>query len=232
MQSTHPFTGQTQMAHVLTKAINAHTESNDGLAPEPSPIRRDLDHRGGGMRAALAFGVLSIALAGLAYPALATLIGGALFPDQARGSLIERDGRVVGSALVAQPFADPRYFKPRPSAAGYNPMGAAGSNWGPSNPALRERMAADSASAAAREGVLASELPADLISASGSGLDPHLTPAGARAQAARVAQARGIAEGEVLALIDAHTEAPMLGFYGGARVNVLRLNLALDAKRN
>lgn len=188
-----------------------------------------LDPRGGGLRAALVFGVLAIALTGLVYPTLATLLGGALFPQAARGSRIEVDGRIVGSALIAQPFADPRYFAPRPSAAGYNPMGAAGSNWGPSNPALRERMAADPAAAAAREGVPASELPADLISASGSGLDPHLTPAGARAQAARVAQARGIAQSEVLALIDAHTEAPLLGYYGGARVNVLRLNLALDA---
>lgn len=173
--------------------------------------------------------MLAIALTGLVYPTLATLLGGALFPQAARGSLVEVDGRIVGSALVAQPFADPRYFAPRPSAAGYNPMGAAGSNWGASNPALRERMAADSAATAAREGVPAGELPAELISASGSGLDPHLTPAGAHAQATRVAQARGIAQGEVLALIDAHTEAPLLGFYGGARVNVLRLNLALDA---
>ncbi len=188
-----------------------------------------LDQRGGGLRAALVFGVLAIALTGLVYPTLATLLGGALFPQAARGSLIEVDGRVVGSALIAQPFADPRYFAPRPSAVGYNPMGAAGSNWGPSNPALRERMAADSATAAAREGVPANESPAELISASGSGLDPHLTPAGARVQAPRVAKARAIPETEVLALIAAHTEAPLLGYYGGARVNVLRLNLALDA---
>ncbi|MBK8070325.1 MAG: potassium-transporting ATPase subunit KdpC [Rhodanobacteraceae bacterium] len=189
-----------------------------------------LDTRGGGLRAALVFAALAIALTGLAYPVGATLLGGWLFSQQARGSLIERDGRVVGSALVAQPFADARYFAPRPSAAGYNPVGAAGSNWGASNPALRERMAAEAAAIAAREGVIASELPADLVSASGSGLDPHITPAGAQAQAPRVARARGIPEDQVLALIDAHTEPPMLGFYGGARVNVLQLNLALDAR--
>ncbi|GMU44824.1 MAG: potassium-transporting ATPase subunit KdpC [Xanthomonadales bacterium] len=189
-----------------------------------------LDTRGGGLRAALVFGALSIALAGLAYPVGATLLGGWLFPQQARGSLIEREGRVLGSALLAQPFADARYFVPRPSAAGYNPTTAAGSNLAVSNPALHERMRVDSAAAAAREGVPATRLPADLVSASGSGLDPHITPAAARLQAPRVARARGWTEDQVLALVQAHTEPPMLGFYGGARVNVLRLNLALDAR--
>ena len=137
---------------------------------------------------------------------------------------------MVGSSLVAQPFADARYFAPRPSAAGYNPVGAAGSNWGASNPALHERMAADSAAAAARDGLPAGELPSELISASGSGLDPHITPAAAQLQAARVARARGWPEAEVLTLVQAHTEPPMLGFYGGARINVLQLNLALDAR--
>lgn len=189
-----------------------------------------LDHRGGGMRAALVYCGLSIALTGLAYPTLATLIAGALFPSQARGSLIEVDGRVVGSALVAQPFAAAGYFSSRPSASGYNPISAAGSNLAPSNPALRERMQRDSAAVAAREGVAASAIPADLVSASGSGLDPHITPAAARVQAPRVARERGLPESELLRLIGVHTEGTLLGFYGGERVNVLRLNLALDAR--
>jgi K+-transporting ATPase ATPase C chain len=188
----------------------------------------DLDHRGGGLRAALAFGVLALMLCGLAYPVAGTLLGGALFARQAGGSLLRVDDRVIGSELVAQPFSSARYFQPRPSAAGYNPTGAGGSNWAPSNPALAERMAADSAAIAAREGVVAAELPADLISASGSGLDPHLSPAGTRVQAARVARARGIDEATVQALVDAHVEAPWLGVFGAERVNVLKLNLALD----
>lgn len=184
---------------------------------------------GAALRPALVFGALAIGFCGLGYPVFATLLGGTLFPVAARGSLIEVDGQIVGSAWVAQPFADARYFMPRPSAAGYNPMAAAGSNWAPSNPALRERMQADAAAIAAREGVPVETIPADLISASGSGLDPHISPAAARLQAARVAKARGLSESAVLALIEAHTEPPLLGLYGGARVHVLHLNLALDA---
>jgi len=191
----------------------------------------DLDNRGGGVRAAVAFGALSVLLFGLAYPVVGTLLGGALFPAQSVGSPIERDGTVIGSALIAQPFADARYFHPRPSAVGYNPTGAGGSNMAPSNPALRERMQADSAAVATREGVAALAIPVELISASGSGLDPHLSPAAIDVQVARVARARGIDEAAVRAVVGAHIETPWLGVFGESRVNVLTLNLALDDAR-
>jgi K+-transporting ATPase ATPase C chain len=188
----------------------------------------NLDARGGSPLSWLRFAAVGVIGAGLLYPALATFAGQALFPAQARGSLIERDGVVIGSRLVAQPFADARYFQPRPSAAGFNPTAAAGSNLAPSNPALRERIAASSAEIAAREGVAASAIPADLVTASGSGLDPHLSPAAARLQVPRVARARGLAEASVQDAVDANTQAPTLGVFGQARVNVLELNLALD----
>ncbi len=189
----------------------------------------ELDHRGGGWRAALAGGALSVLLCGLAYPTVGTLIGSLLFPTAATGSLIERDGVVVGSRLVAQPFADARYLMPRPSAAGFNPLAAAGSNWAPSNPALRERMQAEAEAVAAREGIAPGAVPVELISASGSGLDPHLSPAAAAVQIPRIARERGQSEAQVRAVIDAHTEGRWLGVFGQPRVNVLAVNLALDA---
>jgi K+-transporting ATPase ATPase C chain len=193
-------------------------------------VQNDLDTRGGGLRAALVFGALAVLLCGLAYPIAGTLLGGWTFPAQAGGSLVSVDGRQVGSALVAQPFSAPGYFQPRPSAAGYDPTAAAGSNYASSNPALRERMAADAAAVAERDGITLAAIPVELISASGSGLDPHLSPAGARVQAARIARARGIDEATVLTLIDAHVEPAWLGLFGAPRVNVLLLNLALDQR--
>lgn len=188
-----------------------------------------LDSRGGGWRAATVSSVLAVMLCGLAYPALTAGLGGLLFPEQATGSLVERDGVIVGSALVAQPFAAEGYLIPRPSAAGYNPLGAAGSNWAPSNPALRERMQADAQAVADREGIAVAEVPVELISASGSGLDPHLSPAAAAVQVPRIARARGLSEDAVRATIAAHTEASWLGVFGEPRVNALAVNLALDA---
>ena len=188
-----------------------------------------LEHDGGGWLRSLRFAVFSIALLGLAFPLAAALLGQALFPAQARGSLIERDGIVVGSSLVAQPFADARYFQPRPSAANYDPKALAGSNWAPSNPQLRERIAAGSAAIAQREGVPSASIPADLVTASGSGIDPHISPAAAQLQVARVAQARNLPAARVQALVAAHTLAPTWGVLGQSRVNVLQLNLALDA---
>lgn len=187
-----------------------------------------LDHSGGGIWPALAGSALFVIVCGLVYPAVATLIGGLLFPQQANGSLIERDGRVVGSSLVAQPFADARYFQPRPSAAGYDPRALSGSNLASSNPALRERMAKDSAAVSARDGIAANAIPPDLITASGSGIDPHLSPAGAQAQVSRVARARGLTTEEVVNLVHAHTQRRTLGVLGEPRINVLELNLALD----
>ncbi len=187
------------------------------------------DESGAGWLVAMRFSLLSIVAAGLLFPAGAALISGALFPHQAQGSLIEVDGRVVGSALVAQPFAADKYFRPRPSAANYDPRALAGSNWAPSNPALQERIKASSAAIAAAEGVAATSIPSDLVTASGSGIDPHISVEAAALQIARVARARGVDAARVQALIDAHTLGKTWGVLGQARVNVLQLNLALDA---
>lgn len=189
-----------------------------------------LDDSGGGLRPALLGGALFVVICGLLYPLMATVLGGLLFPHQANGSLIERDGRIVGSSLVAQPFVDARYFQPRPSAANFDPKALSGSNLASSNPALRERMAKDSAAVAARDGVPAQSIPAELISASGSGIDPHLSPQGALVQVARVAQARGLSAEAVTALVHRHIQRRTFGVLGEPRVNVLELNLALDAQ--
>lgn len=188
-------------------------------------------HDGGAWRAALALAPVVLLGFGLLYSLLATGIAGALFPAQAGGSLLERDGRVVGSALVAQPFADARYFQPRPSAAGYDPMAAAGSNQARSNPALLERIAGTRKAVALRDGVAGELVAADLLTQSGSGLDPHVSVAAARQQVARVARARGLPEAKVRALLDAQVEPRQFGVLGQPRVNVLALNLALDAVR-
>ena len=179
-------------------------------------------------RTLIAFALFGTLLCGVLYPAIATLTGSALFATQAQGSLISKNGVVIGSSLIAQPFSAPKYFQARPSAANFNPTAASGSNWAPSNPALRKRMAVTSAEIRAREKREATAIPADLISASGSGLDPHISPAAAYFQADRIAAARGLSLAQVRALIDGHTEPPSLGVFGQARVNVLLLNLSLD----
>jgi K+-transporting ATPase ATPase C chain len=175
------------------------------------------------------FTLVTMLLCGGAYPALMWGIGQTVFPAQANGSVIQRpDGSVVGSRLVAQPFTRPEYFMPRPSAVDYNAASTGGSNFGPSNPdhvkAVQERLAA----VMEREGVAAADVPADLITTSGAGLDPHISPAAAAIQAPRVAAARGAQVDRVRQLIDEHTDSPTFGFLGRPRVNVLELNLALD----
>lgn len=184
-----------------------------------------------GLRAPLLFAAVILLVFGLLYALAGTALGRLLFPMQATGSVIEREGRVVGSALVAQPFADARYFQPRPSAANYDPMAAAGSNLARSNPDLRKRVDAAIAAVAAREGIAPADVPLELATQSGGGLDPHLTPAGARVQVVRVAKARGLDPAIVQHAVDAATEAPQFGVLGQPRVNVLRLNLALDARQ-
>lgn len=173
---------------------------------------------------------LSVVCGGL-YPAAVTLTARLLFPRQAEGSLVrDATGAVRGSVLIGQAFSDPKYFRPRPSATGsfpYNPEASGGSNLGPTNPELL-RLAKERAAALRASGV-AEPVPSELVLASASGLDPHLTPAGALAQARRVAVARGLGEEEVLRLIAAHTQERQFGFLGEPRVNVLELNLALDA---
>lgn len=196
---------------------------------ESPRIGRPLDERGGSPLTWLRFAFAAIALCGLAYPLATTWLGGVLFADAASGSLIVREGHVLGSRLVAQPFAAPRYLIPRPSAAGYAGMALAGSNWSPSHPALCERMRADAARIAAREGIALDAIPVELITASGSGIDPHLSPAAAAVQLARIARARGAPEAELQALLQAQIEGSDFGVFGQPRVNVLRFNLALDA---
>lgn len=180
-------------------------------------------------RAPLLFAAVVLLGFGLLYSLAGTALGRLAFPAQAGGSIIEHDGRAVGSMLIAQPFAAAGYFQPRPSAAKYDPMAASGSNQARSNPDLRKRIAEDTAAIARREGVAVADVPPELATQSGGGLDPHLSPRSAQIQAARVARARGLGVAQVEALIAANTEAPQFGMLGEPRVNVLRLNLALDA---
>ncbi|HVK52178.1 MAG TPA: potassium-transporting ATPase subunit KdpC [Pseudoxanthomonas sp.] len=187
------------------------------------------DSSGGTLRAAFGLALITLLIFGLAYSLLGTGLGRLMFADRAGGSLIERDGKIVGSALAAQPFADPRYFVARPSAASYDLMALAGSNQARTNPDLRKRVEDARAAVARREAVEASEVPSDLATQSGSGIDPQISPQAARIQVARVAAARGLDAAQVQALVDAHTEGKQLGVLGRPRVNVLELNLALDA---
>jgi potassium-transporting ATPase KdpC subunit len=171
------------------------------------------------------------ALTGVVYPLVVTGVAQIAFPSRADGSLIERDGEVVGSRLIGQQFGQPRYFQPRPSAAGdgYDAMSSSASNLGPTNEDFLAQVG-ERIEAYRRENGLApgDDVPADAVTASGSGLDPHISPQNASIQAARVARARGLAEDEVLALVEAHTEGRSLGFLGEPGVNVLELNVALD----
>lgn len=181
------------------------------------------------LRAPLLFAAVALLGFGLLYSLTATALGRLAFPWQATGSVIERDGHAVGSQLIAQPFADAGYFQARPSAANYDPMAAAGSNLARTNPELRKRIAETTAAVAEREGIALAQVPAELATQSGGGLDPHISPRAAQIQAARVARVRGLDSAQIEQLIAAHTEAPQFGVLGEPRVNVLKLNLALDA---
>lgn len=173
---------------------------------------------------------LTFVLCAVAYPAAVYLVGHTLFPKQAEGSLIERDGKVIGSSLIAQPFASDKYFSPRPSAAGangYSADAASGSNLGTTNPALRETI---EARAKALGATPENPVPVDLVTASGAGLDPDISPEAAKYQAAKVAKARKMPIEKVNALIDSHIETSGAIIGAPPRVNVLLLNLALDAE--
>jgi K+-transporting ATPase ATPase C chain len=171
-------------------------------------------------------------LCGVLYPLVVTGVAQVAFSDAADGSLVERDGRVVGSSLIGQSFAGAEWFHPRPSAAGdgYDGLASSPSNLGPTNPDLLDAIDERLRAYRAENGLSSSEpVPPDAVTASGSGLDPHISPENARLQAPRVAEARGLEVDDVLALVESHTDDRVLGVLGDARVNVLELNLALDA---
>ena len=187
------------------------------------------------LRPALVLFAVLTALTGVAYPLVVTGIGQAAFPEQAAGSLILRDGKPVGSTLIGQNFSDPKYVWGRPSATGPYPNNAtasSGSNQGPLNPALVDAVKGRIEALRAADPGNTSQVPVDLVTASGSGLDPHISVAAAQYQAARVAKARGLPAAQVQQLIEKHTEGRLLGFLGEPRVNVLQLNLSLDAARS
>ena len=186
------------------------------------------------IRPALTLFILLSLITGLIYPLLVTGIGQALFPKQAAGSLIERDGKRVGSRLIGQNFTDPKYFWGRPSATGPYPNNAAassGSNLGPLNPALKEAVEGRVKALRDADPGNADPVPVDLVTASASGLDPHISPAAADYQVTRVARARGLAPETVRNLVVQQTEDRQWGIFGEPRVNVLELNLALDGLR-
>ena len=184
------------------------------------------------IRPAVVMIALFTGVLGVAYPFAVTGVAQTVFSEQADGSLVrDADGTVRASLLVAQPFTGDGYFQTRPSAASYDPMAAAGSNMARSNPALQQRVQAAITAVAAREGVPAAQVPGDLVTQSGAGMDPEISPAAAQVQIARVARSRGLPVERVTALVQANTLGPQWGVFGQPRVNVMTLNVALDAQQ-
>ena len=184
------------------------------------------------LRSALMMFFILTILTGVAYPLAVTAIAQLLFPHQANGRLISKDGKPIGSTLIGQPFDDPKYFWGRPSATApfpYNAAASSGSNLGPTNPALIETVKMRVAALKAADPGNDTPVPVDLVTASGSGLDPHISSASAEYQVRRVARARGREEAFVRTVVRQHTEGRQFGMLGETRVNVLALNLALDA---
>jgi len=186
------------------------------------------------LRPAIVATIVIMAITGLLYPGLVTAIAQVVFPRQANGSLVTVNGQVVGSSLIGQQFARAEYFHARPSAAGngYDDTLSSGTNKGPTDLKLADTLIAGAVDSEVKlDGAVKGHIPADLVTSSGSGLDPHISPASAELQVARVARARGLDQTVVRTLVVRHTESRQFGFFGEPRVNVLLLNLALDSLR-
>ncbi|AWL28855.1 potassium-transporting ATPase subunit KdpC [Acinetobacter defluvii] len=180
------------------------------------------------VRGSLGLTVIALGLCGFIYSSVATGLGQTIFPDQANGSMMIENNQIVGSRLVAQPFTQVQYFHPRPSAANYDPMAMAGSNMARTNPELNKTINERLNKISVQEQIDPSKIPADLVTASGSGIDPEISVQSAMIQVKRIAQARHLADQDVIKLVQEHTVQPTFGILGQARVNVLELNLALD----
>lgn len=182
------------------------------------------------IRPAVSLTILLMVITGFIYPGIVTGIANAVFPSQARGSLVSMNGKVVGSSLIGQKFEQPWYFHSRPSAAGdgYDATASGGTNKGPTDRKLADTLVVGAIANALANGAVKGKVPSDMVTASGSGLDPHISPANAQLQIGRVAAARGVAADRIWALVEKHVEGRQFGFFGDPRVNVLQLNLALD----
>lgn len=184
------------------------------------------------LRPAILMTLVLCVITGLIYPGVVTGLAQVLFPRQANGSLVTVNGKVVGSALLGQPFTKPEYFHPRPSAAGngYDATASSGTNKGPTDLKLADTLIAQAVNdAVTNDGAVKGKVPADMATSSASGLDPDISPANAFLQVARVAHARGVDSARVRALVDAHVQGRQFGFFGEPRVNVLLLNIAVDS---
>ncbi|ENV79067.1 potassium-transporting ATPase subunit KdpC [Acinetobacter ursingii] len=180
------------------------------------------------LRPAIGLSLVSLLGFGLLYSSVATGLGQLLFPVQSNGSLIEKSQRIEGSSLVAQNFQNPRYFMSRPSAANYDPMALSGSNLAVTNPDLKNKIEQRLVEVAQQNHIAKNQIPSDLVTASGSGIDPHISPEAAQLQVERIAQLRHLSTQQVIDIVHQHTESKQFGLLGQARVNVLELNLALD----
>jgi K+-transporting ATPase ATPase C chain len=184
------------------------------------------------LRPAIVMTLVMCVLTGVIYPGVVTTLAQLLFPRQANGSLVTVHGRVVGSALIGQPFSRPEYFHPRPSAAGsgYDAAASGGTNKGPTDRRLADTLIAQAVDSVVKEdGAVKGKIPSDMVTSSGSGLDPDISPDNAFLQVARVARARGVDSARVRALVDRHVQGRQFGVFGDPRVNVLLLNIALDS---